>query len=91
MEEFSDACELLGRHLSSPIQPQTMMEMASSMDLNKDGLISLNEFLESFRIVSSGQDCLDIDDEEEQECTRVDTSDLPPDRQPSPPPLVTDV
>ena len=56
MEEFSDACELLGTHLSSPIPRQQMVEMAKSMDMNKDGRIDLNEFLETFRIVSSGQE-----------------------------------
>ena len=64
MEEFSEACDLLSRHLTSPIPQQQMVEMARSMDMNKDGLIDLNEFLETFRIVSAGQDCADIDYEE---------------------------
>lgn len=53
MEEFSEACDLLGQHLSSPIPRQQIIEMAKSMDMNKDGYIDLNEFLETFRIVST--------------------------------------
>lgn len=64
MEEFSDACDLLGRHLASPIPQQQMAEMARCMDMNKDGKIDLNEFLETFRIVSSDQE---VDDSLEYE------------------------
>ena len=53
MEEFADACDLLGKHLASPIPQQQKLEMAKSMDMNKDGKIDLNEFLETFRIVNA--------------------------------------
>jgi serine/threonine-protein phosphatase with EF-hand domain len=64
MEEFCEACDLLSKHLTSPIPQQQMAEMARSMDMNKDGKIDLNEFLETFRIVSSEQE---VDDSLEYE------------------------
>jgi len=67
MEEFSDACDLLSTHLTSPIPHQQMAEMAKCMDMNKDGKIDLNEFLETFRIVSTdqpGEDALEFEEDE---------------------------
>ena len=51
MEEFQDACELLGEHSKNPIPPNDVQDLAKSIDLNKDGYIDFNEFLEAFRIV----------------------------------------
>ncbi|XP_021924335.1 serine/threonine-protein phosphatase rdgC isoform X2 [Zootermopsis nevadensis] len=50
MEEFSDACSLLGEHLPQ-IPPEQLVDICRSMDINKDGLVDLNEFLETFRLV----------------------------------------
>ncbi|XP_069691872.1 serine/threonine-protein phosphatase rdgC [Periplaneta americana] len=50
MEEFSDACALLGEHLPQ-IPPDQLVDICRSMDINKDGLVDLNEFLETFRLV----------------------------------------
>ncbi|ODM91769.1 Serine/threonine-protein phosphatase rdgC [Orchesella cincta] len=65
MEEFAEACDLLGKHLSSPIPQQQKLEMAKSMDMNKDGKIDLNEFMETFRIVSAEHEQDDSLDYEE--------------------------
>lgn len=70
MEEFAEACDLLGQHLGSSIPEQQKLEMAKSMDMNKDGKIDLNEFLETFRIVSAeheqeGEDSLDYEELDE--------------------------
>jgi len=50
MEEFSDACALLGEHLPQ-VPPEQLVDICRSMDINKDGLVDLNEFLETFRLV----------------------------------------
>jgi serine/threonine-protein phosphatase with EF-hand domain len=50
MEEFSDACGLLREHLPHT-PPEQLVDICRSMDINKDGLVDLNEFLESFRLV----------------------------------------
>lgn len=65
MEEFAEACDLLGKHLASPIPQQQKLEMARSMDMNKDGKIDLNEFMETFRIVSAEHEADDSLDYEE--------------------------
>lgn len=67
MEEFAEACDLLGKHLATPIPQQQKLEMAKSMDMNKDGKIDLNEFLETFRIVNAAHeqdDSLDFEEDE---------------------------
>ena len=51
MEEFSDACKLLGQHTKSKVSKSDIEAMAHNMDLNKDGRIDFSEFLEAFRIV----------------------------------------
>nr|CAD7438722.1 unnamed protein product [Timema bartmani] len=55
MEEFSDACALLEEHLQNPLSPEQLVDICSSMDINKDGSVDLNEFLETFRLVDMGQ------------------------------------
>ncbi|KAE8736979.1 hypothetical protein FOCC_FOCC017563 [Frankliniella occidentalis] len=49
LEEFSEACALLGEHLEAS-QDQAV-DICRSMDMNKDGQVDLNEFLEAFRLV----------------------------------------
>ncbi|XP_050731187.1 serine/threonine-protein phosphatase with EF-hands 2-like isoform X2 [Eriocheir sinensis] len=77
MEEFSETCELLSRHIDVPIPKVEITDLARSIDINKDGYIDFNEFLECFRIVESskksmgeeydGDDDNDEDDEDEDE------------------------
>jgi hypothetical protein len=50
LEEFEDACELLRTHLVEHGTIEQLMEMCKMMDINKDGLVDLNEFLETFRL-----------------------------------------
>lgn len=49
LDEFSEACALLGEHLEAS-QDQAV-DICRSMDMNKDGQVDLNEFLEAFRLV----------------------------------------
>jgi len=42
---------MLGKHTSSTITHDDVLAMARNMDLNKDGQIDFNEFLETFRLV----------------------------------------
>nr|XP_018916539.1 PREDICTED: serine/threonine-protein phosphatase rdgC [Bemisia tabaci] len=56
LEEFEEACSLLGEHLNSP--QNEVMDMCKSMDINKDGLVDLNEFLETFRLVQKAKNYL---------------------------------
>ena len=51
MAEFEEACVLLSRHTNSPLSPKDVRHMARNLDLNNDGQIDFNEFLEAFRIV----------------------------------------
>ena len=68
MEEFSDACALLGEHLPN-VPPEQLVDICRSMDINKDGHVDLNEFLETFRLV-------DMDHED-----RPDGEDSSPDEE----------
>ncbi|KAF2364865.1 EF-hand domain [Trinorchestia longiramus] len=65
LDEFRDACGLLERHASLP--NEQIADLAASMDINKDGRIDFNEFLECFRIVESGFDQPDEDESEEDD------------------------
>lgn len=67
MDEFADACAFLGEQLGKPIPPGTIQDLAHSIDMNKDGFIDLNEFLEAFRIVNGN-----INFSEETENTEKD-------------------
>ncbi|XP_071504182.1 serine/threonine-protein phosphatase with EF-hands 2-like [Diadema antillarum] len=53
MDEFQDACQLLSKHIGSNIPPETVKDMAQSIDINKDGNIDFNEFLEAFRLTDT--------------------------------------
>lgn len=50
LDEFAEACELLHKHLPEHDTKEQLMEMCKLMDINKDGLVDLNEFLETFRL-----------------------------------------
>lgn len=55
LEEFSDACNLIREHMPNPITHDQLLDMCRLMDMNKDGLVDLNEFLETFRMVDPEQ------------------------------------
>ncbi|XP_077292785.1 retinal degeneration C [Arctopsyche grandis] len=55
LEEFSDACNLLRKHMPNPLTQEQLVDICRLMDINKDGLVDLNEFLETFRLVDAGQ------------------------------------
>lgn len=57
LDEFSEACELLRQHFPFETHEQ-LMEMCRMMDINKDGLVDLNEFLEAFRLCESTKENL---------------------------------
>lgn len=50
LEEFGEACHLLHKHLPEHDTEEDLLEMCKMMDINKDGLVDLNEFLEAFRL-----------------------------------------
>ncbi|CAF2827870.1 unnamed protein product [Rotaria sp. Silwood2] len=51
MKEFTDVCTSLGNHNGSKFDEKQIMDLAASIDLDKNGVIDFNEFLEAFRIV----------------------------------------
>ena len=53
MDEFEEACSLLSKHVGSDISKKSVQDMARSIDINKDGYIDFNEFLEAFRLVDT--------------------------------------
>ena len=53
IDEFEDACELMSKHMGTTIPKEEIVDLAKSIDINKDGQIDFNEFLECFRIVES--------------------------------------
>lgn len=57
LDEFSEACELLNQHFPHETH-EDLMEMCRMMDINKDGLVDLNEFLEAFRLCESASETL---------------------------------
>ncbi|GLG94691.1 Uncharacterized protein GBIM_01844, partial [Gryllus bimaculatus] len=66
-EEFEEALTLLGEQL-----PGAAADLCRSLDMNKDGAVDLNEFLEAFRLVqlaaaggATDADALDADDLED--------------------------
>nr|XP_040233901.2 serine/threonine-protein phosphatase rdgC isoform X1 [Anopheles coluzzii] len=57
LEEFGEACELLRRHFPHNTHEQ-LLDMCRMMDINKDGLVDLNEFLETFRLCENAKEQL---------------------------------
>lgn len=57
LDEFSEACELMRQHFPHETHEQ-LMEICRMMDINKDGLVDLNEFLEAFRLCESTKESL---------------------------------
>jgi len=52
-EEFEEACHMLNKYSSTHIIPSTSIkDLAKTLDINKDGMIDFNEFLEAFRLVT---------------------------------------
>lgn len=62
LEEFSEACQLLGKYMPNPMTQEQLVDICRLMDINKDGLVDLNEFLESFRLAEKSLQ--DEDDDE---------------------------
>ena len=53
-EELRAGCELLAKHNGSiSLSPEELDNLVDTMDINKDGEINFNEFLESFRMVDN--------------------------------------
>lgn len=50
LEEFGEACDLLEHHLPGTDTREQLLEMCKMMDINKDGSVDINEFLEAFRL-----------------------------------------
>ncbi|WAR00729.1 PPE-like protein, partial [Mya arenaria] len=53
LEEFEDALTILTRQLDIRLKEAEISDIAHSLDLNNDGCIDFNEFLEAFRIVDN--------------------------------------
>ncbi|XP_038109489.1 serine/threonine-protein phosphatase rdgC isoform X3 [Culex quinquefasciatus] len=57
LEEFGEACALLEKHFPHNTHEQ-LLDMCRMMDINKDGLVDLNEFLETFRLCENAKEQL---------------------------------
>lgn len=57
MSEFKDTLNIVTQQLDLKLNQKDICDIAESLDLNKDGFIDFNEFLEAFRIVDkAGKD-----------------------------------
>ncbi|CAF1128119.1 unnamed protein product [Rotaria sordida] len=54
LQEFTDVCVFLGNHNGTKFDEKQIIDLATSIDLDKNGVIDFNEFLEAFRIVDIG-------------------------------------
>ncbi|XP_051870398.1 serine/threonine-protein phosphatase with EF-hands 1 [Pristis pectinata] len=54
MEEFRQTWKLFSSHLHIHLDDQSVDDLARSIDINNDGSIDFNEFLEAFRLVQKG-------------------------------------
>ena len=54
-DELRVGCEMLSKHNTSMqrLSPEELDKIVDTMDINRDGEINFNEFLESFRMVDS--------------------------------------
>ena len=58
LDEFQEACEVLNKHSKIKVSKDDIDTLGRTLDINKDGMIDFNEFLEAFRLVSlSFGDC----------------------------------
>lgn len=53
MSEFENCCHALEKVTGTPFPSNSIKDMAVAMDINNDGRISFNEFLESFRLCNN--------------------------------------
>ena len=64
MDEFEDSCRLLNDHTKSEIPEESIKDLAKCIDMDKNGYIDFNEFLEAFRLVDkdteNGKSNLDL-------------------------------
>lgn len=51
LDELAEACNLIKEHMPCNMTEDQLQEICRMMDFNKDGLVDLNEFLETFRMV----------------------------------------
>ena len=54
MREFTDVCVFLGNHNGSTFDEKQIMDLASSIDLDKNGVIDFNEFLLAMDLMEKG-------------------------------------
>lgn len=58
MHGFEDAINFLTKQLDLRLNEKEIRDIAESLDINKDGFIDFNEFLEAFRIVDNTENDL---------------------------------
>ena len=49
LDEFQDCCRILCEHTNC-MSEQDIRDLARTLDINQDGFIDFNEFLEAFRL-----------------------------------------